>query len=617
MTSKTPSTESLATPIARYIWQTRYRCQQPGVNDQSIEDSWTRVSSAIAEVEGDDSALWRQRFYQILENFSFLPGGRILAGAGSQRRVTLFNCFAMGLIDDDMESIFEALKQGALTMQAGGGIGYDFSTLRPAGTRALASGGIASGPLSFMQVWDSMCETLLSTGIRRGAMMATLRCDHPDILAFIEAKREAQHLTHFNLSVQVTDDFMQAVDADEDWLLVFPCASLPEDRAGEIVQRAWPGYDRAVSCRVLSRIPARQLWQKLMRNSYDTGEPGVLFIDRINAWNNLSYREILSTTNPCGEIPLPPYGACNLGSINLTRFVDQPFTPQARINFKALAQTARIATRFLDNVIDVSWFPLPQQAKQARGSRRIGLGISGLADTLIMLGLHYAENPARELAARMMQTICHAAYRCSIMLAEEKGSFEFFEKSAYLASRFVQSLPADIRDGIARYGIRNSHLTAIAPTGTISLLANNLSSGIEPVFDFWQSRRILAENGEPQLFELQDFAIRLWTEHGHDLEHLPPEFVRAAELAPGAHIQMQAAIQPFVDNAISKTINIPEDYAYEDYQELYRQAYALGLKGCTTYRPNPVRGQVLSPGDQQPLDKVSAESGCAIDSACD
>ena len=358
-------------------------------------DSWRRVAKALAGVESGQRTQWERRFFELLEDFRFLPGGRVLAGAGTGFDVTLFNCFVMGRIDDSMEGIFDALKEGALTMQQGGGVGYDFSTLRPAGTPAWRVGGVASGPVSFMRIWDSMCETLLSTAARRGAMMATLRCDHPDIEAFVEAKRRPGELRNFNLSVLVSDAFMQAVEADAPWKLVFPARGQGGDvhRDGsELIERQWPGYAEAVSCRVLREVPARDLWEKIMRANYESAEPGVLFIDRINRQNNLGFREHISATNPCGEIPLPPYGACDLGSINLTRFVHKPFSANASLDLDAIRATSALAVRLLDNVIDLSRFPLQQQAEQARGSRRIGLGVTGLADTLIMLGLHYGSD---------------------------------------------------------------------------------------------------------------------------------------------------------------------------------------------------------------------------------
>lgn len=595
-------TDWLQIPVSRHIWESRYRLAGEGAHaEHSIEQTWRRVARTLAAVEGAAAGHREARFLELLRGFRFLPGGRILAGAGSGQRVTLFNCFVMGLIHDDMDSIFDALREGALTMQAGGGVGYDFSTLRPAGSAAHATGRIASGPVAFMRVWDAMCGTVLSTGARRGAMMASLRCDHPDIETFIDAKREPGQLTHFNLSVQVTDAFMQAVADDADWPLLFPDGALEGPGDAAVVLRDWPGHAQPVPCRVVGSRPARALWERLMRAAYDTAEPGVLFTDRINAANNLAWRETITTTNPCGEIPLPPYGACNLGSLNLTAFVRAPFTPQAALDLDALRDATQDAVRLLDNVIDCSAFPLAQQAEQAHGSRRLGLGITGLADALIMLGLHYAGAEARDAAVAAMQTVCLTAYRSSIGLAREKGAFPFFERDAYLAGAFVSTLPDDIREGIARHGIRNSHLTAIAPTGTISLLANNVSSGIEPVFGLRSTRKILDRSGRYREFAVEDYAWRAWHAAGGAAQALPAAFVTARELPPLAHLDMQAALQPWVDNAISKTINVPADCPFGDFRALYDAAWRRGLKGCTLFRPNPVRGAVLeSPAEAAP-----------------
>ncbi len=584
--------DPFVTEISRHIWDSKYRFRDGEIiHDQTIEDTWRRIAHTLAGVEKGDRSQWEQRFYEALLDFKFLPGGRIQAGAGTGRRVTLFNCFVMGTIEDSMDGIFDGLKEGALTMQQGGGVGYDFSTLRPKGAAAKSVGTVASGPVSFMQIWDAMCATLLSTGARRGAMMATLRCDHPDIEAFIDAKRDSHVLRHFNLSVLVTDAFMDAIHRDEDWALVFPAENGSWNEP-ETIERVWSGRIEPVRCRIYKRVSARALWDRLMRATYEYAEPGVLFIDRINDLNNLWYREHISSSNPCGEIPLPPYGACDLGSINLTAFVHDPFSDKARLDLDGIEKTAAIATRMMDNVIDASLFPLEKQATQARGSRRIGLGLTGLADTLVMLGLHYAEKPAHALAAGVMQRICHTAYRTSVALAKEKGSFPFFEREKYLSGKFIQTLPPDIQQDIARHGLRNSHLTAIAPTGTISLLANNISSGLEPVYEYSLTRRVLELDGTYTEHELTDYALRLWRERrGH--ENLPPVFADTRSLAPTAHLGMQAALQPFVDNSISKTINVPRDYRFDDFKEIYAQAYHMGLKGCTTFRPNPVTGEVL------------------------
>ena len=586
--------------VSRHIWETKYRYRNGQVNDRSLADTWQRVARALAGVE-KEPARWEPRFRALLDDFRFLPGGRILAGAGTAHEVTLFNCFVMGIIEDSLDGIFDSIKEGALTTQQGGGVGYDFSTLRPRGSRAQRVGTIASGPVSFMRIWDAMCATLLSTGARRGAMMATLRCDHPDIEEFITAKQQAGELRHFNLSVQITDAFMQAVEKGESWPLVFPRAALADDGPGEgTVQRVWTGEREPVPCRILRTVRARDLWERIMRATYDYAEPGVLFIDRINRLNNLAWRERITATNPCGEVPLPPYGACDLGSVNLTRFVREPFSPRAALDEAAIAATVRDAVRFMDNVIDASRFPLPQQAETERGCRRIGLGITGLADTLILLNLRYDSDAGVERAARIMALICHTAYRISIELAKEKGTFPAFERKPYLDSAFVATLPADIRDGIAMHGIRNSHLTAIAPTGTISLLANNVSSGLEPVFDFAYRRRILEADGQYRECALEDYAWRLWQQL-HPGEPRPDSFVDVNDLQPADHLRMQAAIQPYVDNAISKTINVPVDYPFEAFRDIYHEAWRQGLKGCTTFRPNPVTGAILkAPAEESP-----------------
>ncbi|RMD77968.1 MAG: adenosylcobalamin-dependent ribonucleoside-diphosphate reductase [Gammaproteobacteria bacterium] len=597
--SERPAQDPFAAPIARHIWELKYRYRDGAARpvagpDASIQDTWRRVARALAAVERDPET-WEGRFYALLEGFRFIPGGRILAGAGTGHQVTLFNCFVMGHIPDAMEGIFDALKEGALTMQQGGGVGYDFSTLRPRGARAYSVGSIASGPVSFMRIWDAMCATILSTGARRGAMMGTLRCDHPDVEEFVEAKRRPGELRHFNISVLVSDAFLEAVDRDEDWPLVFPEPALgPAEPGAEVVERAWSGEQGPVRCRVLRRVRARALWDRIVRATYEVAEPGVLFIDRINRMDNLGYRERISATNPCGEVPLPPYGACDLGSFNLTRFVREPFTERARLDLEALEAAVPVAVRLLDNVIDASRFPLPAQAEQARGARRIGLGITGLADALLMLGLRYGEPASLALAREVMGRLCRAAYRASVELAREKGAFPYFVREAFLERPFVRALPEGLREAIARHGIRNSHLLAIAPTGTISLLAGNVSSGLEPIFEADYLRRVLDPEGEGYTeYRVTDYAVALWRRLQGRRDGVPPAFVEARELDPREHLAMQAALQPCVDQAISKTINVPEDYPFEAFRELYRLAHREGLKGCTTFRPNPVTGAVL------------------------
>lgn len=555
--------------ISQQIWDMKYRLKSADGRpvDKTIEDSWRRVARALAAVE-TDSAVWEDRFFDALSDFRFLPAGRILSGAGSERHVTLFNCFVMGTVPDDMAGIFDALKEAALTMQQGGGIGYDFSTIRPKGAPVKGVGADASGPISFMNVWDAMCRTIMSAGSRRGAMMAVMRCDHPDIEAFVEAKREPGQLRMFNLSVLVTDAFMQAVREDAAWELKFD----------------------GTTYRSLS---ARELWDKIMRATYAYAEPGVIFIDRINRLNNLAYCESIRATNPCGEQPLPPYGACLLGSINLASLVEAPFTEAAVLDETALDALVRTAVRAMDNVIDVSRFPLPQQADEAKAKRRIGLGVTGLADALIMCGARYGGAKAVALTETWMKTIQRAAYLASVDLAREKGPFPLFDAAQYLSGETVRGLDEDVRMAIADHGIRNALLTSIAPTGTISLFADNVSSGLEPVFSFKYTRHVLNPDGTRREEEVSDHAFRLYHRLFGENAPLTDAFVDAQHLSPRDHLVMQAAVQKYIDSSISKTINCPEDIAFETFKDIYTQAYDLGCKGCTTYRPNDVTGAVL------------------------
>ncbi len=569
--------EPMSQDVTRHVWHAKYCLREDGREERSLDDTWRRVADALARAEPTaDRAAWAQRFHALLASGAFLPGGRIIAGAGTGRRVTLFNCFVMGRMEDSIDGILHGLHEGAVTMHQGGGVGYDFSALRPQGAPAHGTGGQASGPVSFMEIWDTTCRTLLSTSARRGAMMATLDCRHPDVETFIDAKRAPGVLTNFNVSVLVSDAFMEAVSAGGEWRLAFPP----------------PGVDPPPGeARIERTIQARDLWNRLMRAAYDSAEPGVLFVDRINAMNNLAYREHITATNPCGEIPLPPYGACNLGSLNLVAFVRRPFDDDACLDHVALAAAATLATRMLDNVVDVSGFPLSQQAEQAHGTRRLGLGVTGLADALLMLGLRYGSEAACEAAAGMMRTVCHAAYRASVALARERGPFPFLEREPYLAAPFVHALPGDVRDGIARHGIRNSHLTAIAPAGTISLLAGGVSSGVEPVFAASYRRQVLDEHGEARAFQVQDPAVRAWRARGES--GLPPHFVDINGVAPGEQLATQAALQAHVDSAISKTVTVPAAFEFESFRSVYERAHALGLKGCTVYRPSAVRGSVM------------------------
>jgi ribonucleoside-diphosphate reductase alpha chain len=585
--------DSFDNELSILIWKRKYRYAAPGrtAPESSVRDTWQRVAAAVASVEAQGSSRER-RFLEMLEGFRFLPAGRILASAGTSYDATLFNCFVMGLIDDSMTGIFERLKESALTMQRGGGIGCDFSTLRPAGSTAKATGRTASGPVSFMRLWNVMCATLLSKGNRRGAMMGVLRCDHPDILDFVDAKHTSGALTNFNLSVQVTDDFLRAVAESRDLSLIFP-ADEPA-QTGETMMARWPGCTVPVPCTVHAKISAPELWRRIVGAAYDAAEPGVLFVDRINEVNNLYYREQITATNPCGEVPLPPFGACNLGSINLAAHVAFPYSARASLDLDAVGRLARDAVRFLDNVIDLSAFPLEAQAVEARTTRRIGLGVTGLADALIMLGHRYDSDAGRELARAALTRIRDEAYGASIALAEEKGCFPCFDRDAYLGGKYVGALPGRVRDGIAAHGIRNSHLLAIAPAGSISILANNVSSGIEPVFSPRMQRVVQGVNRESVKHDAEDYAYSLWMRSGAPKGSLPRAFVSAHELSPDGHLLMAAALQPLVDNSISKTVNVAETISRDDFREIYRRAFDLGLKGCTVFRANPVTGEILS-----------------------
>ncbi len=558
-----------AAPIAQQIWDMKYRLKEADGTeiDHTVQDTWRRIAKDLAKVEADP-AKWEEKFYDALEGFKFLPAGRITAGAGTGRQVTLFNCFVMGTIPDDMGGIFEMLKEAALTMQQGGGIGYDFSTIRPKGALVRGVAADASGPLSFMDVWDAMCRTIMSAGSRRGAMMATLRCDHPDIEDFITAKSDAARLRMFNMSVLITDPFMEAVKEDADWHLVF-------------------------EGKTFKTVSARGLWDQIMQATYDYAEPGVIFIDRINNANNLNYCETIAATNPCGEQPLPPYGACLLGSINLARLVVDPFEATAQLDEDLLKSLVATAVRMMDNTVDASKFPLEAQAREAENKRRIGLGVTGLADALLMVGVRYGSKEAAELTEKWLHQVARASYLASVDLAKEKGAFPLFDAGPYLASGTMVGMDADVRDAIKAHGIRNALLTSIAPTGTISLYAGNVSSGIEPVFAYSYTRKVLQKDGSRTEEEVTDYAVQMWRDKFGDKE-LPDYFVNAQTLLPADHVRMQAAAQKWIDSSISKTINCPEDIDFETFKNVYLEAYESGCKGCTTYRPNAVTGSVLS-----------------------
>ncbi len=564
-------------PIQQMVWQDKYKFTAPAgvprlTSDNSIEDTWRRIAHALAEPEGHEQRMWEKRFYSALENFQYIPAGRIIAGAGTYRDVTLFNCFVQGIIPDSMDGIFARLREAALTMQQGGGIGVDFSPLRPNGADVKGVAAKASGPVSFMDCWDAMCKTIMSAGARRGAMMGTLRCDHPDIELFIDAKRDPLRLRNFNLSVLVTDIFMDAIKRDE---------SLPLEFGGKVYRR----------------VGARYLWDKIMRSAYDSAEPGVIFIDRINKTNNLAYCETIYSTNPCSEQPLPPNGACLLGSINLTAFIRHPFEDRVYWDEHKIIDTTKIAVRMMDNVIDVSNYPLPEQRQEAMHKRRIGLGITGLADALTMCGLHYGSPEACKTAELWMKTITTAAYEADINLAAEKGKFPAYSPKmgrSYYPERGDRPM-------------RNGTLISIAPTGTISLFAGNISSGIEPIFEWEFTRNILTPDGGHQSVQVEDWAVRLYREKFPGKE-LPPQFyARAHELSPKQHLAMQKAVQPWVCSSISKTVNCPADMPFEDFEQLYMDAYDGGLKCCAAFREGSIANAVL-----QVKPKPESEEGLSV-----
>ena len=581
-----------ATPIAEQIWDMKYRFKAADGTpiDATVEDTWKRIADALAAVE-DNPDTWSGKFYDALADFKFLPAGRITAGAGTARAVTLFNCFVMGTVPDSMGGIFDMLKEAALTMQQGGGIGYDFSTIRPKGAAVSGVAADASGPLSFMDVWDAMCRTIMSAGSRRGAMMATMRCDHPDIEDFITAKSDPARLRMFNMSVLVTDPFMEAVKSDGSWDLVFD---------GQTYRT----------------VQARDLWNAIMQSTYDFAEPGVIFIDRINQMNNLNYCETIAATNPCGEQPLPPYGACLLGSINLARLVTAPFSADAALDEDVLADLVTTAVRMMDNVVDASRFPLEAQRAEALAKRRIGLGVTGLADALLMLGLRYGAEDAAAQTEDWMRQIARAAYLASVDLARQKGAFPLFDADAFLSSGAMQNMDTDVCDKIRQNGIRNALLTSIAPTGTISLYAGNVSSGIEPVFAYAYTRKVLQKDGSRTEEEVVDYAVQMWRDLKGDAP-LPDYFVNAQTLAPLEHVRMQAAAQKWIDSSISKTINCPEDISFDAFKEVYMSAWDQGCKGCTTYRPNDVTGSVLSVSEEaspaeKPAQVTTSEEGAEV-----
>jgi ribonucleoside-diphosphate reductase alpha chain len=563
-------TAAFSQPLAAQIWQAKYRyATAGGTIDQTLDDTWARVAMGLAAHEAPpERDKVAAEFHAAMNDFKVLPGGRILSGCGTARHVTLCNTFVMRTIPDSVEGIMDTLKDAALTMQMGGGVGFDFSTLRPSGSVVRGLDCRAAGPLAAMDIFDSTCKMIVS-GMGRGAMMATMRCDHPDIEAFINAKSDRTRLRNFNMSVMATNDFMAAIAADEPWDLV------------------WEGA-------VMRRLRARDLWNSIMKQTYATAEPGVLFIDRINAANPLRYLEVIAATNSCAEQPLPPNGTCPLASINLAQLVSAPFTPDARLDVTQLRQLVRVAVRMLDNTLDVSRFALDAQRQQAQDQRRIGVGVTGVANAIAMLGVRYGSSKAVFLLGSWMQTIQNAAYGASALLAKERGAFPLYDADKHLASRGIQALDQDIRTLVERHGLRNGTLTTIAPTGTTSMFAGNVSSGIEPIFSTSFTRTIITPNGEKSSERVMDYAAWQFAQIYGPNAPLPDSFVTVADLSPDDHIAMQAAAQEWIDSGISKTVNCPEDIPFEAFKDIYRAAYDAGCKGCTTYRPNAITGSVLS-----------------------
>lgn len=584
---------AITQPISHDVLMEKYL--KPG--EAGVDDLYHRVARALASVERTEDQSRLEAIFLGNLYAGAIGAGRIMSAAGTSIQATLINCFVQpvgdciqGVDAEGYPGIYEALREAAETMRRGGGVGYDFSRIRPRGAEVKGTASMASGPCSYINVFDQSCSTVESAGARRGAQMGVLRIDHPDVLDFITAKRTPGRWNNFNVSVGVPDAFMRALSDNQPW---------------ELVHRAKPGaalmdlgaHQRADGLWVYQTVQAQDLWDTVMRSAYDFAEPGILFLDQINQDNNLRYCESISATNPCGEQPLPPYGCCDLGPIILPRFVRNPFgfegTPS--FDFDAFEKCVAIQVRALDNVLDVTFWPLPQQREEAAAKRRIGVGFTGMGNVLTMMCLRYDAPEGRDMAARIAERMRNAAYAASVELAQEKGAFPKFDADGYLASgTFASRLPVALQQGIRTFGIRNSHLLSIAPTGTVSLaFADNASNGIEPAFSWMYKRKKRESDGSTTEYAVEDHAWRLYRDMGGDIDKLPSYFVSALEMSANGHIAMMEAVQPFVDTAISKTVNIPADYAYDSFKSLYHHAWTAKLKGLATYRPNSILGSVL------------------------
>lgn len=588
--------------LQQWVWAEKYRyTDENGVsNEHTIDDTHARVVSGVYALD-PKKELYEETALQSMKDFIWCPAGRIHAGAGTKKRVTSINCFVSPIIQDSMQTepdlpglgIFDSLKAGGITQQMGGGIGMDFSTLRPDLALVKRTHSVSTGPLPFMNMWDAMCTTVKSSGSRRGAMMGVLAIWHPDIRKFIYAKSKEGILTNFNISVLVTKDFMKAVEGNLHWDLGFRIPRADGNHVDVYEKNGEPWY-------VYERTSARDLWDEIIRNTFDYAEPGIIFIDRVNEWNNLWYCETISATNPCGEQPLPPDGACNLGAVNLARLVLNPFTDRARVDFVALDKAVRTGVRFLDNVLDITLYPTEAQAEEAHNKRRIGLGITGLGNMLQMLRQRYGSDESIRTIDKVMMALRDSAFLESVNLAIERGPFPLFDGDKYLEGAFIKTLPDSIRDAIAEHGIRNGVLLTIAPTGTTSIYYDNVSSGVEPTVAWSFKRKAREADGSYSEFhEISDYGFKLFKEvtgwqEGDDWPDYMVSALQAPYVSVEDHLAVQAACQKYIDSSISKTINCPADMEFDSFKKVYSLAYEYGCKGCTTYKPSAVRGSVIS-----------------------